>query len=255
MIQPTPNMACPAVAGGDLQAVSQAAPVYVGDDKTDKAPAAAPAKDDKTEKKAPTCAPTTEPVFPTPVKDDGAAQKSAPSPVAQANLPAVQPIGAYLPGQLTPVAAPAAALNSVNGNVATGGESSSREISGVAASAPASFKPKPYSPVREAGRFHGMPRKWLILGAVEHGAATFDAYSTRSVITNGTGYEMNPMLRPFANSNALFGAVQVAPLAFDYLSLRMLHSSHPWMRKMWWVPQSASAAASMFGGIHNSMMH
>jgi hypothetical protein len=34
-----------------------------------------------------------------------------------------------------------------------------------------------------------------------------------------------------------------------------MRSSHPWMRKMWWVPQSVSTAASLFGGVHNSMIH
>ncbi|MFZ0818476.1 MAG: hypothetical protein WAM91_00285 [Candidatus Acidiferrales bacterium] len=238
LVQPTPSLAGLPLTGLH----SQAAPAYV-DDKTDKTPAAAPAKDEKAAQKAPSSAP----VFPAPVKDE----KAGASGNGQ-----IGEIG-YQPGQIDLTRVSPLAANSANGNAA-GGESSSREISGPAvpgASAPASFKPTPYSPVREAGRLHGLPRKWLILGAVEHGAATFDAYSTRQVITSGTGYEMNPMLRPFANSGALYGAVQVAPLAFDYLSLRMLHSSHPWMRKMWWMPQSLSAGASMFGGIHNSLMH
>jgi hypothetical protein len=178
-----------------------------------------------------------------PVKDEKAAQNAAPAqtPVAEVNFPAMQPATSFMPGQLEPVAM---------------GESSSRmESASAPALAPASFKPAPYMRVPEAGRVHGYPKKWLLLGAVEHGAATFDAWSTRRVIENGTGYEMNPMLRPFANSNALYGAVQVAPLVFDYVGLRMLHSEHPWMRKFWWVPQSASTAASIFGGVHNSMIH
>jgi hypothetical protein len=178
-----------------------------------------------------------------PVKDEKAVQNTAPAQaqVAQVNFPATQPATSFMPGQLEPVAM---------------GESSSRtDGDSVAPIAPASFKPAPFTRVSEAGRAHGYPKKWLMLSAVEHGAATFDAWSTRRVIENGSGYEMNPLLRPFASSNALYGAVQVAPLVFDYVGLRMLHSEHPWMRKFWWVPQSASAAASIFGGVHNSMMH
>jgi hypothetical protein len=177
-----------------------------------------------------------------PAKDDKAAQNTPPvqTAAAQVNFPAMQPTTSFMPGQLEPVAM---------------GESSSRaDALNAPAVAPASFKPAPYTRVSEAGRAYGLPRKWLLLGAVEHGAATFDAWSTRRVIENGTGYELNPFLKPFANSNALYGAVQVAPFAFDYLALRMLHSEHPWMRKYWWVPQSASAATSIFAGVHNSMM-
>jgi hypothetical protein len=228
---------------------------FLNDDKV------APAKDDKAAQKtesrqaqAPAATPapssTPAPVFPAAVREDSASQKNAPAPVTQANLPAAQPMGSFLPGQLE-----AKRVNSTTGTFETTEESSSRVPNVGNGNAPASFKSTAYSPVREAGRIHGLPRKWLVLSGISHGAATFDAWSTRRVINNGTGYEMNPMLRPFANSNALFGAVQVAPVAFDFLALRMMRSQHAWVRKMWWVPQSASAAASIFGGVHNSMMH
>ena len=100
-----------------------------------------------------------------------------------------------------------------------------------------------------------MPLMWYILGAGEHGAATFDAWSTRRVIKSGLGYEMNPMLRPFANSGALYGAIQVAPLLFDFLGKHMYHSSHAWERKIWWLPQTASMVASFVGGAHNLNIH
>jgi hypothetical protein len=186
---------------------------------------------------------------PAPVTPTNSVQKTAPAP---ASAPASDPVfpamsqqdaqgseASFAPGQFE--------LTRLN---ATKDESSSRSVT-----APASYAPRPYTPTREAGRMHGTPRKWLILSGIAHGAATFDAYSTRRVISNGTGVELNPMLRPFANSNALYGAVQVAPAIFDFVGLRMMHSQHAWMRRLWWVPQSASAAASMFGGVHNSMMH
>jgi hypothetical protein len=39
------------------------------------------------------------------------------------------------------------------------------------------------------------------------------------------------------------------------LAKHMLHSSHAWERKIWWLPQSASAVASFVGGAHNLTIH
>jgi hypothetical protein len=100
-----------------------------------------------------------------------------------------------------------------------------------------------------------VPKMWFVLGAVEHGAATFDAWSTRRNIMEGTIHEADPIMRPFANSNAMYAAVQVAPVLFDLLSKQMLRNSHSWVRKSWWVPQSASAVASILSGAHNVAIH
>ena len=101
----------------------------------------------------------------------------------------------------------------------------------------------------------GVPKMWFVLGAVEHGAATFDAWSTRRNIMEGTMHEADPLLRPFANSNAMYAAVQVAPVLFDLLSRQMLRNSHSWVRKSWWVPQTASSVASILSGAHNVAIH
>jgi len=101
----------------------------------------------------------------------------------------------------------------------------------------------------------GIPKMWLVLGAMEHGAATFDAWSTRHNIMEGTMHEADPMLKPFANSNAIYAAVQVAPVLFDLLSKQMLRNSHSWVRKSWWVPQSASTVTSILSGAHNVAIH
>jgi hypothetical protein len=101
----------------------------------------------------------------------------------------------------------------------------------------------------------GVPKMWFVLGAMEHGAATFDAWSTRRNIGAGTAHETNPLMRPFANSNAMYAAVQVAPVVFDLLSKHMLHSSRAWERKTWWVPQTASTVASILSGAHNMAIH
>jgi hypothetical protein len=101
----------------------------------------------------------------------------------------------------------------------------------------------------------GVPKMWFVLGAMEHGAATFDAWSTRRNIMEGTMHETNPMLAPFANSGAMYAAVQVAPVLFDLLSKHMLHSSRSWERKSWWVPQTASTVTSILSGAHNMAIH
>ena len=92
---------------------------------------------------------------------------------------------------------------------------------------------------------------WYALAFAGHGAAAFDAWSTRRAISNGAGTEANPLLRPFAHSGALYVATQVSPALMDYFGRRMMRSSHPWVRKMWWLPQSAGTAMSLAAGVHN----
>lgn len=91
---------------------------------------------------------------------------------------------------------------------------------------------------------------WYSLAAVNHGAAAFDAWATRSAIDRGAR-EVNPLLKPFANSNAMYGAVQVVPFGMDYLGRRMMRSSNSTVRRLWWLPQTASAIGSLTAGIHN----
>ncbi len=95
------------------------------------------------------------------------------------------------------------------------------------------------------------PKLWYALVAAGHGAATFDAWATRRVIQSGRGHELNPLLKPFANSNALYAAVQVGPALFDFLGRRMMRSEKPWVRRMWWLPQTLGTAASFWSGAHN----
>ena len=95
------------------------------------------------------------------------------------------------------------------------------------------------------------PKAWYALSAAGHGAATFDAWTTRRVITSGRGQELNPLLRPFANSSALYGAIQVGPSLLDYLGRRMMRSEKTWVRRMWWLPQVVGTASSLLSGGHN----
>jgi len=97
----------------------------------------------------------------------------------------------------------------------------------------------------------GTKRLWYVLTVVHHSAATFDAWSTRRIIESGQGYEMNPLMRPFASSNGLYAAVQVGPGLLDYLGRRMMKSQRPWVRRLWWLPQVAGTTASLWSGAHN----
>jgi hypothetical protein len=93
-------------------------------------------------------------------------------------------------------------------------------------------------------------RSWLALSLVQHGAATFDAYSTRQSVSRGN-IEDDPMMRPFAHSGAIYAAIQAGPVALDFIARRMQHSENGMIRKMWWVPQSVSTATFIFAGVHN----
>ena len=94
-------------------------------------------------------------------------------------------------------------------------------------------------------------RAWLLLAMAQHGAATLDAYSTRQVLGSGHGRELDPLLRPFAGSAALYPAIQVAPAFLDFWSFRMMNSRRNWVRRVWWVPQTAATAGFIYSGVHN----
>ena len=91
---------------------------------------------------------------------------------------------------------------------------------------------------------------WIALSVVQHGAAAFDAYSTRQAVGHGA-VEDDPMMRPFAHSPAIYVATQVGPVIFDLLARHMQRSEYPMVRRLWWMPQSVSAGLSIFSGVHN----
>ena len=95
---------------------------------------------------------------------------------------------------------------------------------------------------------HG--HSWLALSITQHGAATFDAWTTRRAVSQGH-QEMNPILRPFAGNASIYAAIQVGPSIFDYVGRRMQRSDKRWARQIWWLPQSLGTAASLFAGAHN----
>jgi hypothetical protein len=93
-------------------------------------------------------------------------------------------------------------------------------------------------------------RAWFALLIVQHGAAAFDAYSTRDAISHGA-VENDPLMRPFANSPAMYAASQMGPLVLDLVARRMQRSNNSLLRRMWWLPQSAATVSFVFCGVHN----
>ena len=94
-------------------------------------------------------------------------------------------------------------------------------------------------------------RLWTGLLIAEHSAALFDAWSTRQSLSSGNGYERDPLLKPFANSGAVYPALQVAPLGADFLARRLLRSNNRFLRRSWWLPQALSLGASTWCGARN----
>jgi hypothetical protein len=92
---------------------------------------------------------------------------------------------------------------------------------------------------------------WYTLAVAGHGAAAFDAYSTRLALSGNYGVESNPLLRPFAHSSALYAATQVSPAVMDFIGKRMMVSDNRLVRKLWWVPQVAGSGFSVMAGVHN----
>jgi hypothetical protein len=116
-------------------------------------------------------------------------------------------------------------------------------------------KPMTVSVAELAAEGRHNQRIWRELTIASHSAATFDAWSTRHAITTTGAQEMNPLLKPFAGNASLYAAIQVGPALMDYVGRKMMYSRHNWVRHMWWVPQSASFASSLFCGAHNLGTH
>lgn len=127
---------------------------------------------------------------------------------------------------------------------------SSLERSGGDAASSAALKP--IKPVADRPHETRTQRRvWFTLMLAGHGGAAFDAWSTRRAVSQGYGTEANPLLRPFANSGAMYAATQVSPLLMDFLGKRMITNRHRWVRRVWWLPQAAGMGMSVGAGVHN----
>lgn len=91
---------------------------------------------------------------------------------------------------------------------------------------------------------------FIALAVASHGASFFDAAVTRAQVRDG-GYEENPLVRPFVRSYALFAVTQIGPFIFDGLGWLMARSSHHWIRRLWWVPQTFNALTNVATGIYD----
>ena len=135
--------------------------------------------------------------------------------------------------------------------------SSSAPLNPAAGGAPIAPATPPLAirPVRATGNGEygsGREKKvWYAMIVASSGAAAFDAWSTRRAISSGYGTEANPLLRPFAHSNAIYAATQVSPLVLDLVGRKMMTSRYSLLRRMWWLPQSAGTGMSLGAGVHN----
>jgi len=134
-----------------------------------------------------------------------------------------------------------------------------RAVESTDASEPpaSSFLNSPVKPVDHSS--FETPRKrriWYGLMVVGHATAGFDSWTTRQAVSGHYGTEANPLERPFAHSGAIYASTQVTPLLMDFLGRRLMRSSHPLLRRMWWLPQAAGASVSLGAAAHNySVVH
>jgi hypothetical protein len=122
-------------------------------------------------------------------------------------------------------------------------------------SLPLALEPSPIQPVvkpTEPRKQHPWTdKRWTALTVAQHSAATFDAWTTRRVVSSGRGHETNPLLRSAANSDALYAAIQVTPVVCDFVGSRMQRSSNHWVRRLWWTPQAFGTGMHLWSGFHN----
>jgi hypothetical protein len=151
-----------------------------------------------------------------------------------------------LPSSLSPVLAPSLSSSLASTGTTVRASFSSQTFSTIRI--PDSAPAKPFRTVSPESR--PSVRNWLLLSAVSHSAATFDAYSTRRSIEAGN-VEADPLMKPFAGSPAIYVAIQASPLVMDFAALKMQHSGNRFVRRLWWIPQSTGTAMSLFAGVHN----
>jgi hypothetical protein len=166
---------------------------------------------------------------------------------SSATLPADTLIIPAISSTVAPAAPSASLMPQPKLEIAT--ESSSAE--------PAAFQPGAlaFEPVKSASHrgFENRNQKkiWYGLMVAGHSGAAFDAWSTRRALSGNWGTEADPLMRPFAHSGAIYAATQVAPLLMDFIGRRAMNSERPWVRRLWWVPQTVGASMSFQAAIHN----
>lgn len=97
-------------------------------------------------------------------------------------------------------------------------------------------------------------KKVRLLAEINAGAAILDDVASRKVIEAG-GYERNPLMRPFVHNSGTLAVESVGEVwLMAFVADRMKHSSHPILRKTWWLPQTLNISAKVSGGIYNAVL-
>lgn len=187
-----------------------------------------------------------------------AAGANAAEPDAYLKLPAVQFNGALAGIELPP--APLAADDAAQQPRMTAAASSLRladDLTLLAIAPPVSARraglaaPAVPAPFRVGPDAPPSKKPYYALLIAQHAAATFDAYATHRAVKSGKGRELNPFLRPFAGSAAIYGAIQAGPLATDWLALKMRSSQNKTFRRLWWLPQTLTTGFHIWAGVNN----
>lgn len=97
-------------------------------------------------------------------------------------------------------------------------------------------------------------KRVLLLAELDAGAAAWDDFASRRVISRG-GFERNPLMRPFVHNSGTLaaetvGEMWVAAFAADW----MRRSRHAILRKTWWLPQVLNTSARLYGGINSTVL-
>jgi hypothetical protein len=184
----------------------------------------------------------------------GAIPQSADLARSVANLAEVAPEVLVAAKDSSARTLPTAPTPKVKTDAGADGSSVTASLAGAEAVQPP-IAAQPSQPMRQTfvrpREARGQRVAWYALTVTGSGAAAFDAYSTRRALAGNYGTEGNPLLRPFAHSNALYAATQVSPVVMDYIGKRMMVSQNRWMRRMWWLPQAAGSGFSIAAGVHN----
>jgi hypothetical protein len=198
-----------------------------------------------------------QPVYPAVAARDEHSSQASPT-VFASNLPDASSVIANTAAM--PVPPPRASTNPVSREAATDPRPSAAPAKATAMN-PDFEMPAPLALVQvpeKSNKEHrfispqdsGSRRSWIALAVAEHAAAGFDAYTTRYAISRGA-VEQDPLMRPFANSSAIYAAIQAGPVVLDIAARRMQRSQNGFLRRTWWLPQSVSAGMSVFSGVHN----
>jgi len=168
--------------------------------------------------------------------------------VAEAADAKVSGAAGELPSMPKPKVESDAGADGVTASVASAGAAAAGEVQPPSAALAVRPMKPAYTRPRET---RGQRVAWYGLMAAGHGAAAFDAYSTRLAISGNYATETNPFLRPFSHSSALYAVTQLSPAVLDYIGKRMMVSENRGVRKLWWLPQAAGSGFSVFAGVHN----